>query len=92
MTPRYKHDCDSCIFLGRHEDDDIYLCRSPQHGRDGDTFIFRWHDDGPAYSSYLRDTMNKLMQRGQSSKKSGIAEAFVLEDKLIEREKGVIYK
>jgi hypothetical protein len=27
MTPRYKHDCDDCVFLGRYEHADLYHCR-----------------------------------------------------------------
>jgi len=28
--PRYKHDCDTCTFLGRHGEADLYFCM--QHG------------------------------------------------------------
>ena len=48
-TPQYTHDCDSCTFLGRFDDLDLYYC--PQAGRP--TVIARCGNDGPEYTSGL---------------------------------------
>lgn len=29
-NPRYDHSCSSCIFLGQHEEYDLYACVSPR--------------------------------------------------------------
>jgi hypothetical protein len=55
--PRYVHDCDSCIFLGRHEQYDLYFA---DHGGGladyepfASTVIARYSSDGPGYISGL---------------------------------------
>ena len=44
-TPRFEHDCDQCVFLGRFEqepgiDHDLYFCRAA-----GERLISRWGAD-----------------------------------------------
>jgi len=53
--PMFKHDCDACRFLGRvtfetfrgDETFDLYTCTKQGYR----TFIYRFGDEGPAYSS-----------------------------------------
>lgn len=56
-APRYKHDCESCTFLGRHGDADLYFA---DHGGatlgyipSNATVISRWGDEPSNYSSGL---------------------------------------
>lgn len=51
-TPQHKHDCDTCIFLGRFGDKDLYFHDGGEHRRYSTTLIAR---DGPLgeYSSGL---------------------------------------
>jgi hypothetical protein len=44
---RFKHDCDVCVFLGEHEEADLYFCGEPENY----TVIARYSDDGPDYVS-----------------------------------------
>lgn len=45
--PRFQHDCDVCVWLGRMERWDLYSC--PQNGHP--TVVARYGDDGPEYES-----------------------------------------
>lgn len=46
MEPRFKHDCDKCIYLGESQGFyDLYYC--PTHH----DLIARYGDDGPEYMS-----------------------------------------
>lgn len=47
--PRYKHDCDKCVYLGQHENYDLYYCE--QSGLP--TVICRWGNNGCDYHSGL---------------------------------------
>jgi len=47
-SPRYEHDCTSCIFLGQSGKADLYACQV--RGR-VDTVIARYSDEGSDYSS-----------------------------------------
>lgn len=47
--PKYKHDCDACIFLGNYADRDLYICF--RDSVDGYTVISRWSSEGANYSS-----------------------------------------
>ena len=48
MTPpRYEHDCEGCIFLGRHAAADLYYCPHEP------TVIARRSSEGGDYSSGL---------------------------------------
>lgn len=51
-TPKFKHDCDRCNFLGRHEetDSDLYYCRQYHKVP---TLVARYSDDPVDYSSGL---------------------------------------
>ena len=56
LTPAFEHDCDECVFLGRYEDHDLYLC--PQGGMP--TVVARWGNDGPEYTSGREVTLGNL--------------------------------
>ena len=43
MKPRYKHDCDICIFLGEHDGDDLYY----HPGMVMDMVVARFGHEGP---------------------------------------------
>lgn len=45
--PFYPHDCTQCVFLGRYDGYDVYVC--PQHG--SPTIVARYGDDGHEYKS-----------------------------------------
>jgi hypothetical protein len=47
MKPKFKHDCEVCIFLGHHDDYDLYY--HPDMVMD--TLIARFGDGGPEYAS-----------------------------------------
>ena len=51
MAPRYKHDCNACVFIATvyegGEFQDAYVCT----GRDS-SVVLRHGDDGPDYSSW----------------------------------------
>ena len=60
MTPRFEHDCDSCVFLGRYRfendpnkrfDYDLYVCG--QGDKSFPTVIARFSDELPDYMSGL---------------------------------------
>jgi hypothetical protein len=59
--PVYRHDCDSCIFLGAKEVEgrlyDFYFCPNSKSN------IARYSSDGPGYFSlpqFLAETLNKI--------------------------------
>lgn len=45
--PQFEHDCERCVYLGRHEDRDVYVC--PQYG--WPTIVQRFGDRGSEYNS-----------------------------------------
>jgi hypothetical protein len=51
-TPKYEHDCDSCLYLGTECFDnqffDMYFCPRCDEG----SLIARYSSDGPSYTSY----------------------------------------
>jgi hypothetical protein len=47
--PRYKHDCDNCIYVGRIDEYDIYYC---SHST---SVVARYSDEGPDYTSLMYD-------------------------------------
>lgn len=55
--PRYKHDCDSCTFLGTRLNHDLYFCGDPQGDDTGISLIARYSDDGPDYKSSCLSTI-----------------------------------
>jgi GNAT superfamily N-acetyltransferase len=48
-TPRYTHDCTSCVFLGRHRRADLYVCPRPEHM--SESVIARYSSEGSDYNS-----------------------------------------
>lgn len=51
IKPKFKHDCQDCIFLGRHNDHDLYFCKQ---GGNRDTVIARFGNHGSNYASGLQ--------------------------------------
>lgn len=47
MTPRYQHDCENCIFMGKDGRYDLYFCPRVDHG----SVIARFGDDPGDYGS-----------------------------------------
>lgn len=47
MTPRYKHDCNRCVYLGHLQEFDLYAC--PQGGNP--TIVARFSSKGGDYFS-----------------------------------------
>lgn len=47
ITPKFKHDCDKCRFVGRLEGKDAYICTS--------SVILRYGDDGHEYDSVPKE-------------------------------------
>ena len=62
QTPRYKHDCTNCTFLGRHTHEtpegamhmDMYVCIGNRDGKARMNPVIRWSSDGPDYSSNIQ--------------------------------------
>jgi hypothetical protein len=48
MTPTYLHDCKSCVFLGRHNGQDLYFCKETIP-----TVVARFGDEGSEYTSSI---------------------------------------
>ena len=46
--PRYKHDCESCVFLGQRDAHDLYFCDCVHP-----TVLARYSDRGEDYTSGL---------------------------------------
>lgn len=60
--PRYTHDCDLCRFLGTFGEFDLYACAKAGYR----TFIARFGDEGPAYTSGpgpFTDELREAMRR-----------------------------
>lgn len=51
ISPKFKHDCGRCLFVGRLDRKDAYICAS--------SVILRYDDDGPAYTSMLKEMAPK---------------------------------
>jgi len=56
--PRFKHDCDTCIFLGRFKRYDLYI-----HIEEPKTVIARYGSDGPEYVSGMNFTSQNVALR-----------------------------
>ena len=50
-TPVFPHDCESCIFLGRYRERDLYYCLSSADGHD--TIVVRYGSKPEEYASGL---------------------------------------
>ena len=59
--PRFRHDCEDCVFIGHYEGHDIYRC--PQEGLPWPTIVARYGDDGPEYTSGKQVTVGDLTLR-----------------------------
>ena len=59
IAPKFKHDCDTCRFLGRLDGRDCYIHENPTNLK---TLVYRRSDDGPDYisSSYTQDQLKEL--------------------------------
>lgn len=49
-TPQFEHDCDRCLFLGRYNNVDLYVCA---RSNIADTVIARHSSEGSDYTSGL---------------------------------------
>lgn len=67
--PRYKHDCENCIFIGHRNENDIYLCMTS----DGVDFVARYgNEGGKNYSTFLYNREWLLNILGIMDRNSGI--------------------
>ena len=48
VTPTYLHDCPQCVFLGRHNGQDLYFCDQTIP-----TVVARFGDEGSEYTSSM---------------------------------------
>lgn len=48
--PRYQHDCNRCVFLGKNGEHDLYVCAKDMVI---ETIIARYSSNGPDYCSGL---------------------------------------
>ncbi len=53
MEPRFKHDCDTCIYLGQSQGHDLYFCPAHQD------LVARFDNDGPDYLSIEVDLFER---------------------------------
>ena len=67
--PRYKHDCEDCIFLGHFEEYDLYYC--PDDNPVLTTVIARYGDIGDQYMSGLSSSCSPLMEAKGRARKRG---------------------
>lgn len=59
--PRYRHNCDGCIFLGRYRKRDLYYC--PKSEPDvGGSFLARFGNEPDAFGSMARDVLEDAMK------------------------------
>jgi len=52
--PKFKHDCDKCIFIQNTPNHDLYLCAQGGHLV---TMVARWGEEGPDYDSVPFETV-----------------------------------
>lgn len=55
MTPKFKHDCENCTFLGHFYDHDVYKC--------GTSLVARYSDTGNEYASYPKSVFVDALAR-----------------------------
>ena len=71
-TPKFTHDCTSCIFLGHYKEHDLYCCSN----HNSPTVIARFSSEGADYASgaifavtnpandCLREALFRALQQG----------------------------
>jgi hypothetical protein len=69
--PKFRHDCQTCRFLGHEIGCDMYFCK--QHGMP--TVVVRFSDEGPDYTSGLE--LAKFDARLAKAKSMAIAAGLV---------------
>jgi len=75
LKPRYNHDCNHCVFLGRYKKFDLYVCvGSERTGKKfDDTIIARYGVDGDYYSGMaFRDKIEPLRKAFKRACDKGI--------------------
>lgn len=82
MTPKFKHDCDGCIFLSwvpiGPEGHDLYFCPKC----DGGSIIARYGDEGSQYSSAPWQIAEQIIDTSETNEgswqvfKEALREAF----------------
>lgn len=70
VKPRHTHDCDRCVFLGQHEEYDLYFCK--QVAGFGDTVIARFGSEGPDYSSGIGFDIPYLQEAERLAREKGL--------------------
>lgn len=62
MPPKFHHDCDGCIFLGRSEDGrwDLYHCPRCDEG----SVVARYGNEGHEYSSCPVEIIERIAANG----------------------------
>jgi hypothetical protein len=62
--PRYEHDCNACVYLGKHKEFDLYFCDTAFP-----TIIARFSSDGPDYASGM-DFRDHISPLGEAFKRA----------------------
>lgn len=82
MKPKYKHDCDRCVFLGTYDDDgipkDLYYCA--EGGFNQDTVVSRFSSDGPDYLSGMSFANSGAVPSLVEAKRRAIERGLIQED------------
>jgi len=73
-SPKFKHDCEACTFLGTHNDHDLYYCGQTSVP----TVIARYGHAGPDYKSGLvmADFDDELGEARDRAEKKGLKVTF----------------
>jgi hypothetical protein len=73
-NPKYKHDCDQCIYLGIYEDYDLYFCKQ---GGKSPTVLARFGNAGPEYLSGLGMSYTPSLQEAEKrAKDKGLLQIY----------------
>ncbi len=72
-TPRFKHDCDICKYLGMYEEYDLYFCENEP------TVIARYSSNGPDYMSGLMFATENRSKPLYEAKKLAIQQGLITE-------------
>lgn len=63
MDPRFIHDCDRCLFLGKDNDHDYYICIG-DYFEATPTLLARFGNEGHEYLSSWISTVQSLLEHG----------------------------